>query len=98
MASGLSDALLLIALGIGYLVVCFAHKEKKALRVSGYIVGFTIILLSAGYTFLNLWAYSSFGCPVTARYHHRGGIISTHMPKPQMHPWLPKKIPCENSN
>lgn len=43
------EALLLIALGIGYLVVYFAKREEKGLRFCGYVIGGAIITLTIIY-------------------------------------------------
>ena len=40
-------ALFMIALALGYLVIYFANREEKKLRVLGLVIGFTIITISA---------------------------------------------------
>jgi hypothetical protein len=52
--------LLLISLGIGYLVIVFAKKEKKALKVLGYLLGTFIITVSIVFILRNLWLYARF--------------------------------------
>jgi len=39
-------ATLLITLGVGYFVLCFARKEEKLLKKIGYIIGVTIVSIS----------------------------------------------------
>ena len=39
-------AILSVALGIGYLVLCFARKEEKLLKKLGYAIGVLIIAIS----------------------------------------------------
>lgn len=48
------DVLLLIALGIGYIVLYFARREEKTFQVSGYFIGTVIIALVAFYSIANL--------------------------------------------
>jgi hypothetical protein len=50
--------LLLIALGIGYIVIIFARKEKKALKGLGYLIGIFIIAVSIVFILRNLWLYA----------------------------------------
>ena len=52
--------LLLISLGIGYLVIVFAKKEKKALKMLGYLLGTFIIAVSIVFILRNLWLYARF--------------------------------------
>ena len=51
---GLSDAILLVALGIGYVVLYLAKREEKALQFTGYLIGGVIIVLSLIYILGNL--------------------------------------------
>ncbi len=44
--SGMLDALMLIALAMGYVVLYLAKREDKALRTIGYIIGIFVIALS----------------------------------------------------
>lgn len=48
---GIFDALLLIALGVGYMVIYFAKKEEKRLQFTGYLIGGIIIALAVIYLF-----------------------------------------------
>ena len=50
--------LLLIALGMGYLVLVFAKKEEKALKSLGYLLGIFIIAVSIVFIIRNLWLYT----------------------------------------
>jgi len=56
---GTFEALLLIALGIGYIVLYFAKREEKSLQLIGYFIGSLIIVLACIYTIGNLWLNSS---------------------------------------
>lgn len=42
------DALLLIALALGYIVCALANKENKGLKLIGYIIGIIVMVMSAG--------------------------------------------------
>jgi len=48
-------AVLLIALGIGYIVLCFSKKESQPLKIVGYITGFFIIITSIFFIFNSLF-------------------------------------------
>ena len=48
------DVLLLIALGMGYIVLYFARREEKAFQVTGYFIGTVMITLVAFYSIANL--------------------------------------------
>jgi uncharacterized membrane protein YidH (DUF202 family) len=50
--------LLLISLGIGYLVITFAKKEKRALKTIGYSLGAFIIAVSIVFIARYLWLYA----------------------------------------
>ena len=52
----LYDTLLLISLGIGYLVLYFARREEKGPQIIGYVIGYTIIVLTLVYMLSNIWA------------------------------------------
>lgn len=43
----LRDVLLFAVLGLGYLVIYFAKKEQREMKLFGYIIGNVIIALSA---------------------------------------------------
>ncbi len=58
---GVFEALLLIAIGIGYIVIYFAKREEKELQFIGYAVGTLIIVLSFIFLIGNLWLQSK-GC------------------------------------
>jgi hypothetical protein len=47
MLGGMSDALLLIALGLGYLVFYVANREEKGLKALGFFLGTFIMMLAA---------------------------------------------------
>jgi len=51
----LFDALLLIALGMGYIILCLAKKEEKQLRLLGYVIGWLIIVSVVIYMLCSLW-------------------------------------------
>lgn len=52
---GIPEALLLICLGIGYIVIYLAKREERQLQLVGYIIGSLIIGLSLIYQTANLW-------------------------------------------
>jgi hypothetical protein len=47
------DVLLLMALGIGYIVIYFAQREDKILQITGYIIGIAIVSFSTFYIVTN---------------------------------------------
>jgi hypothetical protein len=47
------DVLLLIALGMGYLVIYFAKRDEKLFQVIGYFVGIMMIALATFYVIMN---------------------------------------------
>jgi len=47
------DIVLLIALGIGYIVLYFAKREEKLFQIIGYFLGIMIIALSTFYIIIN---------------------------------------------
>ena len=50
------DVALLFALGLGYMVLYFANKEQKGIRLIGYLVGSFILGLSIAYLVVGfLW-------------------------------------------
>lgn len=64
-----NDALLLVALGIGYFVLYFAKREEKTLQLVGYAIGCIIITLAASYMLLNsLWSDPARFYPARAGY------------------------------
>ncbi len=44
---GVTDAILLAALGLGYIVCYLAKREDKGMQAIGYLIGTFIIVLSA---------------------------------------------------
>jgi len=46
---GVFEALLLVALGVGYIVLYFAKREEGAMQIVGYIAGSAIMLLATIY-------------------------------------------------
>jgi hypothetical protein len=46
MPTGLSTAMILVALAMGYIVCYLANREEKGLRRLGYTVGIVIIVFS----------------------------------------------------
>jgi len=59
--------LLLICLGIGYLVIVFAKREERALKVAGYCLGTFIIAVSIVFILRNLWLYARSCCAVASQ-------------------------------
>ena len=70
--------LLLISMGMGYLVLVFAKREEKVLKILGYLIGIFIIAVSIVFIVRNLWLYGR-SC---------GAIASTQAPQVQYE--LPK--------
>ncbi len=81
----IADVVLLIALGVGYLVIFFAKKEEKWLRAIGYIIGVIIIISATIYLLGNCWLQSRF-CRM-----HRGRMFKHMMQQPPM--MQPKTAP-----
>ena len=59
--------LMLISLGIGYLVIVFAKREKRALKVIGYCLGAFIIAVSIVFILRNLCLYARFSEAITSQ-------------------------------
>ena len=66
------DALLLIALGIGYLVFYFAKREEKIFRMTGYVIGLVIIFFTTFYMIINLLEQSQIFSPRIQTYRMQG--------------------------
>jgi len=49
--------LLLISLGVGYLILIFAKREKQLLKLTGYCLGGFIIAVSIAFIVRYLWLY-----------------------------------------
>jgi hypothetical protein len=54
MMGGITDAILLVALGLGYIVCYLANREEKTLRSAGYLIGVFIIFVSAMFIINNI--------------------------------------------
>lgn len=67
---GIFEALLLIALGMGYFVLYFAKREEKILQAVGYVAGSLIILLASLYLLGSLYLQSRLGCGKS--YYNKG--------------------------
>lgn len=84
------EALLLIALGMGYLVLYLAKREDKGLQFLGYIVGVIIITLSLIYLVGNTLIQTVYYPRVQ---HYYKGMMKQHMmPRPMM-PQAPAQKP-----
>lgn len=79
--SGMFEALLLIALGIGYIVLYLAKREEKDLQTIGYIIGTLIMILAIFYLVGSLWLQVRL-CPKVR--HLRGTMQPRMMPQPMM--------------
>lgn len=80
MVGGISDAVLLLALGLGYIVCYLANREERGLRAIGYLIGVFMIILSALLILNNLL--------LSARLCRKmGGMILPH--KMMMSPAMP---------
>lgn len=88
--SGIFDVLLLIALGVGYLVIYFAKREEKELRFFGIVIGGVIIVLSLCYFVGNIWLQAKVFSP-KMRYYK--GMMQQRMMKPRMMPQAPAQKP-----
>jgi hypothetical protein len=53
--TGITEAIMLCALGIGYIVVYLARREEKGLQLFGYYIGGTIIVLSLIYIIVSVF-------------------------------------------
>ncbi|MCM8781560.1 MAG: hypothetical protein NC828_00665 [Candidatus Omnitrophica bacterium] len=54
------EAVLLLALGLGYIVYYLAHREERGLKIVGYIIGVSIITLSSILILMSLISTASF--------------------------------------
>jgi hypothetical protein len=85
--SGLADAILLVALGIGYVVLYLAKREEKGLQLTGYLIGGLIIILAAFYIVGN----------ILFRAEYQRNMLRTQslmMHRGTMQPRMPKTIPA----
>ena len=83
------DVALLFALGLGYMVLYFANKEQKGLRLIGYFVGSFILGLSIAYLLVGfLWQ----GECARQMMGHRYKMMQKMMQQPQQSvPAMPKR-------
>jgi hypothetical protein len=70
--------LLLISLGMGYLIMVFARREKKAMRVTGFCLGTFIIAVSIVFILRYLWLYAC-SCRAVST---RPPVVQYELPKP----------------
>ena len=77
MYSGIVEILLLIALGIGYIVLYFAQREEKLMQLTGYITGGVIIILSAAHLLASLFLGLNINRDSQKQY--RKSVIRQHM-------------------
>ena len=77
---GIFEALLLIAMGLGYVVLYLAKREEKRLQFIGYMIGVVIIALSIIYLISNSLLQSV--CPFTRPY--KGMMQQQRMMQPPM--------------
>ena len=75
--SGIIEILLLMALGIGYIIIYFAQREEKLMQFTGYILGGVIIILAAAHLFANLML--GLNLNKNAQRQCRQNIIRQHM-------------------
>lgn len=78
---GVVEALLLISLGLGYIVLYLAKQGEKQLQFVGYIIGVIIITLSLVYLLGNLLIQSASYPQVR---YHRGMMQQRMMMQPPM--------------
>lgn len=62
------DVLLLISLAVSYIVLCFANKEEKGLRLIGFFIGSLILALTIAYIVGNLLWQNKL-CNAKAKYY-----------------------------
>lgn len=67
-----SEALILIALGIGYIVIYLAKREEKQMQFLGYTIGAVIIVLAIVYLAVSVWFQGRMYCFSGRRYDYRG--------------------------
>ncbi|MCM8799897.1 MAG: hypothetical protein NC900_04150 [Candidatus Omnitrophica bacterium] len=76
------EALLLLALGLGYIVLYLAKREEKGLQFLGYVVGTFIILLSIFYILINIFIGIQISRPIrTMMMQRKGGLPSRVLPQ-----------------
>ena len=61
------DMLFLIALGLSYIVLYFANREEKGLRLIGYFIGTLILGLTVAYMVGDFFMQTKF---TNARFHY----------------------------
>jgi hypothetical protein len=86
--TGIQEALLLIGLGMGYIVLYFAKREEKGLQLLGYAIGTVIIILTLIYLFDNILTKFN---TVYPKMGYNKGMMQQHMMRPQMMPNAPSQ-------
>lgn len=84
--TNINDTLLLVALGIGYIVLYFAKREEKGLQLIGYIIGWVVIILASLYILSNFWVEGRMRCLKSGGYQ---GKMFKHMMPPKATPPAP---------
>lgn len=79
---GTFEALVLIALGFGYIVLSLAKREEKGLQFTGYLIGAVIIALATVYLLGNTWVQTQI-CYPKMRYY-KGMMQQQRMMQPLM--------------
>lgn len=84
--SAVNEAVLLVALSSGYIVLYLANKEKKGIKTTGYFIGVFIIALSSILIlvniFLNARICSKFGTLMPGHRMMKGGQFMQPVPGP----------------
>lgn len=87
---GVGEALLLIALGVGFMVLYFAKREEKGLQFTGYVIGIGIIALALFYIVGNILLQAQI-CYPKMRYYK--GMMQQRMMQPRTIPQAPAQRP-----
>ncbi|MBM3246196.1 MAG: hypothetical protein FJZ13_02580 [Candidatus Omnitrophica bacterium] len=74
------NALLLIVLCMGYIVLYFAERSEEGMRVLGYAIGCIAIILTTIYLLGNIW-HQAKSCPKIGTYTYEGKMHKNFSPR-----------------
>jgi len=96
--SSLTNAVLLVALGLGYVVCYLAEREEKFLRTLGYFIGTFMVALSMMIIITNILLFSRVQYRGEFEYGGKPAMMRSPgqtMTQQQQHPAAPANIPAK---
>lgn len=91
--SSINDALILIALCLGYMVLYFAKREEKGLKFIGYIIGCVVIALAAISLIFGAWIQTNICRCSKKEMRSHEGMMQQRMMHQRMMPQAPIQKP-----